>query len=273
MTVSETAWVLEAGDQRAVIDLEHGGRLASLVIAGHELIPSDGKDIYHWGSFALAPWTGRLRDGRFTHAGRDHVLPLTASPHAIHGLVVDVPWQVLGPGTLGVELRDPWPWRGRLVHSMRLEPDRLVSRLELFADEPMPAAIGWHPWFRRHLDGPDGATLGPVVLDVAPGRMYANGPDGLPTGEIVAPKPRPWDDCFIDLAGPPRLRWSGADGSGIELTVESDCPFWVLYDMEPQAICVEPWTAPPDSLNLPAPRIVRPGEPLSASMTWRWRIF
>ena len=87
---------------------------------------------------------------------------------------------------------------------------------ELHADEPMPAAIGWHPWFRRHLVGPDGRR-GPVAIEVAPAMMYEHGTDGLPTGRLVAPKPPPWDDCFVELAGPVRLRWPGADGSGIEL--------------------------------------------------------
>jgi aldose 1-epimerase len=272
VTVASKLWVIETGDRRATFDLEHGGRLASLQIAGHELIPVEGKDLYHWGSFVLAPWTGRLRDGRFSHAGRDYHLPLTDPPNAIHGLVVDVPWQVVGPSTLGVELRDPWPWRGRIFHSVQLESDRLVSRLELHADEPMPAAIGWHPWFRRQLDGP-GGPLGPVLIDVTPGRMYEHGADGLPTGELVAPKPPPWDDCFVELAGPVRLVWPGTERSGIELSIESDCQCWVLYDKEPQAICVEPWTAPPDSLNLSRPLVVRPQNPLTVTMTWRWRLF
>lgn len=263
--------VLEAGGQRATIDLVHGGRLSSLVVEGYELLPADGADVYHWGSFVLAPWTGRLRAGRFDFAGRSYRMPLTAPPHAIHGLVVETDWQVVGPDTLSVELRDPWPFAGRVVHSIRLEHDRLVSRLELLADEAMPASIGWHPWFLRELDGPAG-RLGPVQLEVTPGRMYELGPDGLPTGKIVAPKPHPWDDCFIDLADPPRLRWPGPDGAGLELTVQSDCPCWVLYDMEPQAICVEPWTSPPDSLNLPATRVVPAGGSLVASMVWRWRL-
>ena len=101
--------------------------------------------------------------------------------------------------------------------------------------------------------------------------MYANDEKGLPSGELVAPEPRPWDYCFIDLAGSPRVRWSEPGGAVLELTITSDCPCWVIYDKEPQAICVEPWTAPPDSMNLPSPTLVAPGQPLVATMTWRWR--
>jgi aldose 1-epimerase len=271
VTVARPLWVLEAGGHRAAFDLEHGGRLASLVVAGHELLPTEGTDIYHWGTFVLAPWVGRMRDGRFSYDGREYRFPLTAPPNAIHGLVLDVPWQVVGPDRLGVDLREPWPWRGRLVQAVSLASDRLDWRLELHAEEPMPAAIGWHPWFLRHLAAPDGSSIGPLELQFTPGRMYERGADNLPTGKLVTPKRPPCDDCFIDLARPPRMRWMNAEGSGFEVTVESDCAYWVLYDQEPQAICVEPWTAPPDSFNLLTPHVVQPGKPLSASMTWRWR--
>ena len=56
----------------------------------------------------------------------------------------------------------------------------------------MPVVVGWHPWFRR-----------PVELGIRPARMYERGHDGLPTGRLTDPTPRPWDDCVIDLAGPP----------------------------------------------------------------------
>lgn len=264
--------LIEAGRCRAVIDPEHGGRLASLVIDGWELLPGEGRDVWHWGSFVLAPWTGRMRHGRFAHDGHEYVFPLTAPPHALHGLVVDRPWHIVTPGVVAIELEDPWPWRGRIVHSMHVEEDRLESRLELEAYEPMPAAIGWHPWFLRYLEGPAGRSLGPVELDVEPGQMYANDADGVPSGDLIPPAPHPWDYCFVDLTVAPRLRWRDPEGGGLELTVESDCPCWVLYDKESEAIAVEPWTAPPNSLNMPSPTIVTPGSPLTARMTWRWQM-
>jgi aldose 1-epimerase len=97
--------------------------------------------------------------------------------------------------------------------------------------------------------------------------MYGNDETGLPSGELVPPPDLPWDYAFVDLTEPPRATWPGF----LELTVESSCPIYVLYDWEPQGICIEPWTAPPNSLNMPGQAIVRPGEPLVATMTWRWR--
>lgn len=270
--------VLEVEGCRVRIDLERGGRLASLQVFGWELVPGQGVDSIHWGSYVVAPWTGRLRRGCFAHEGRTFEMPLNAPPHALHGLVMDRPWGVLDDRlphqvSLGIELGPPWPWRGRLVHSLHLRPDGLDSRLELLADEPMPAAMGWHPWFLTRPEAPDGRRLGPLELDVQPGLMFENDSEGLPSGELVPPGPRPWDDCFVQLVRPPRLRWRGEAAGTLELAIRSDCPCWIVYDREPQAVAVEPWTAPPDSLNLPSPTIVTPETPLVATMTWHWRTF
>lgn len=258
--------LLDNQNCRVVIDERQGGRVRSVTVHGWELVQADGVDTFHWGNFVIAPWAGRLRDGVFSWDGRDHHFPRNASAHALHGLVTDRVWEVVGPGTVAVQLADPWPWSGRVVHEVVMQPDGVDFLLRLEADEPMPAAMGWHPWFPRELVGDGGRTAGPVELDVSPGQMYANDAVGLPTGELVTPTAGPWDRCFRDLAGPPRLRWPGA----LELVVDSTCRDWVIYTEEPQAIAVEPWSAPPNSLNLPDPTVVTPGSPLTAQMSWRW---
>ena len=97
--------------------------------------------------------------------------------------------------------------------------------------------------------------------------MYLRDAAGITTTERVSPPPPgPWDDCFTDLRRPPVLRWPGF----LELTIESDCPAWVVYTEPEDALCVEPQTAPPDALNT-GPTVVEPGRPLIAEMTWRWR--
>ena len=258
---------LECPGARAVIDLVHGGRLASLTVDGVELLVTAGADQFHWGSFPMAPWVGRVRDGLFTFRERQVELPRNAPPHALHGLVTGIPWEAVGPGTLAVDVPDAWPWRARLVQEMRLEPDGLASRLELQASEPMPGAIGWHPWFVARPVRPNGTPIAPIELDVRPGSMYANDEADLPTGELIPPVPRPWDYCFTGLAASPMVRWPGF----LELTIESSCTDWVIYDREAQGLCVEPWTAPPNAVNLPDPTVIEPGAPLVATMTWRGR--
>ncbi|MDT7551027.1 MAG: aldose 1-epimerase, partial [Actinomycetota bacterium] len=69
-------------------------------------------------------------------------------------------------------------------------------------------------------------------------------------------------------AADPVITWPGI----LALTVSSDCTDWVIYDAEDAGVCVEPWTDPPNSVNMPLARIVTPAAPLRATMTWRWRL-
>jgi len=253
---------LSAPGVEAVVDLAAGGRVASLVIDGRELLRTTRDGPLDWGSFPMAPYAGRIRDAEFTFAGRLWRLPATMPPHAIHGTVLDRRWHAIDDATIAIELGPDWPFTGGVVQRFELTADSLTCRMELHADEPMPASIGWHPWFLRHLEG----TTGELELDVEPGAMYARDAAGIATAELVQPGPEPWDDCFTDLRRPPVLRWPGF----LEMTIESDCPDWVIYTTPPDALCVEPQTAPPNALDVD-PTVVQPGKPLTAEMTWHWR--
>ena len=253
---------LSAPGVAVVIDLVAGGRVASLMIEGRELLKTQGDGPIAWGSFPMAPFAGRVRGAVFTFAGETHRLPGRMPPHAIHGTVLDRRWRVVGDREIATELGTDWPFAGRVIQRFELGSDHLTCRLELHADEPMPASIGWHPWFVRRPDD----DAGSVDLEFDAGAMYVRDGDGIATTRLIAPTPGPWDDCFTDLRRPPVLRWPDF----LELTVESDCPDWVIYTIPEDALCVEPQTAPPDALNTD-PTVVLPGRPLVVEMTWRWR--
>jgi aldose 1-epimerase len=34
------------------------------------------------------------------------------------------------------------------------------------------------------------------------------------------------------------------------IDIESDAPWWVVYTEDPDGVCIEPQTAPPDAANL-----------------------
>ncbi len=253
---------LAAPGVEAVVDLAAGGRIASFRVDGHELLRTEGDGAIQWGSFPMAPYAGRIRDARFTFDGRANRLPATLPPHAIHGTVLDRSWRVETDGSIATDLGPDWPFAGRAVQRFELTSDTLTCRLEVRADEAMPASIGWHPWFRRRLEG----LPGELELELEAGAMYVRDAAGIATVQRVVPPPGPWDDCFTDLTRPPLLRWPGF----LELAVESDCPDWVVYTVPEDAVCIEPQTAPPDALNRDA-FVVRPERPLVATMTWRWR--
>ena len=250
--------VYEAGPARTVVDLVHGGRLASLQVDGLELLARNGDTPTQWGCFLMAPFAGRLDRGLLHLDGQVHQLPVTMGAHAIHGTVVDAPATPVDATTVRLDLGPTWPVAGHVLHAVDLAEDRLTMRLEVHTDDtPFPASCGWHPWFPRRLDGSD------VEITLAATSMLARGADGLPDGRrLTPPPPGPWDDCFEDVTAPTVLEWPGR----LRLSIDSSAANLVVYDEQPGAVCVEPQTAPPNDLAFS----VEPGRPLAATTTWRW---
>lgn len=267
--------LLEAGGARLTIDPAQGGRFTSLVVDGQELLVTEGYGPMRWGCYPMAPFAGRIRDGRFTFRGARHALPHNLPPHAIHGTVFERAWDVTGAGELTIDLGETWPFAGRVTQRVQLREDGLDATLTILADEPMPVSLGWHPWFRRHLSGTvdrPAPLSPPVELAFDAAVMLERGADGLPTGQRSAPGPHPWDDCFTGLRSAPRVSWPGI----LELELTSSADYWVVYDEPVEGICVEPQTAPPDIVNLAVaagqePPIAAQGRPATVAMSWRWR--
>jgi len=266
---------LRAGPVEAVLDPAAGGRIAAIRVNGLELLVSEGPDPLAWGCYPMVPWAGRIRDGILRWGGEEHRLPThLLPPHAIHGTLVEAAWDVVtaGPGTatLAAALGPPWPFGGRVLHRVALRPDGLHAELEVHAgDRPMPVTVGWHPWFSRVLRDQAGAAVGgPVVVDLPAAGMLRQGPDGLPTGEVVRPvPPEPWDDCFVELSDKPGVHWPGA----LAVRIASDARYWVAYTERDEGVCVEPQTGPPNGLNTGEHDVVTPGRPLVVAMAMTWR--
>jgi aldose 1-epimerase len=98
--------------------------------------------------------------------------------------------------------------------------------------------------------------------------MLRRGVDGLPTGELVAPGPGPWDDAFTGLRAAPVVRWPGA----LELALRSDARWWVVFTERANAVCVEPQTGPPNGLATGEFDVIEPGRPLVANLRLEWRL-
>ncbi|HEY9556526.1 MAG TPA: hypothetical protein VIR58_07320, partial [Acidimicrobiales bacterium] len=195
---------LSAGDVTAAVDRAHGGRLASLVVGGMELLvqrPSTAPiDPLSWGCFPMVPFAGRLRGGRFSWHGRLHELERNHAGHAMHGTLFDERWTLAKRddtyARVEGRLNPRWPFEGWAVHEMALAEDHIELRLEVHAaDEAFPATAGWHPWFRRRLE-----LGGDLEVDMQATRFYPRDSDGLPLGPLDPPPPHgPWDDCFTGL--------------------------------------------------------------------------
>lgn len=243
-----------------VIDLDHGCRLSSLRVFGHELLVTYDRSPIDWGCYPMAPFAGRVRGGHFDFSGVRYELPQTLDGHAIHGTVYLQEWEEDDDGTFVTALDAPWPFPGYVRQDIQLGDHSLGLRLEIHAtDGPMPASGGWHPWFRSRIANT------PLELDFRPGFILRRDEAGIATRERgVVPDP-PWDDCFGGVVAPPVLNWPGY----LRLELTADCSWWVVYNERDHAACVEPQTAPPDALNH-QPDLVTPGHPLTAGFTLTW---
>ena len=259
---------LRAGTAALTVDPAVGARWTSWRVGDLELLSGAEPPLppwFHRGCFVMAPFAGRIRDGRVRVGGAEVELPRDDPPNAIHGTVAGVPWTVdaAEPAavSLSVALGPPWPAAGSVTQRLALSGDRLEGELVLRAEDAMPAWIGWHPWFARRL-----ARGGAAAWRVDGGRRFVKGADGLPTGELTDPGAGPWDDAFRDFASAPGIEWPGA----LRLAVESSGGHFVLFDELPHVLCLEPQTAPPDAARLGAAAQLEPGGELVLRCVWRW---
>jgi aldose 1-epimerase len=258
---------LTAGDVSVTVDVEHGSRLASVRWRGSELLVGNDGSAFGWGSYVMAPWPGRIRNGRFRWLGRDVVFPANMGDHAIHGTVFDTPWTVDDSSSwhasLSIGLGHPWPFGGVVRHTVRVTESGLHQELSVTADlVAMPAAMGLHPWWRREVDG----ASGPLSLeaDWSGAAMYRRDDAWMSTGELVTRRDGRVDDCFVGVRNV-SLLWPGL----VRLSLASDARCLVVYDEPDHAICVEPQTAPPDAVNLdPGSVFVAPGASTGMHATW-----
>lgn len=191
---------------------------------------------------------GRLRGNAVVTERGSVSLPVTYDSWAMHGTVLDRPARVESRIDQGdraevvlVSDRHPeWPWPMEVRMRWILEPDHLTTTIAVASLEgSFPVTVGWHPWFCRH------------VSDVE-ARVTMN------AREMLVPSGR---------AG---IDWPGL----VALDIESDAPWFVLYDERESCLCLEPQSGPPDGLVAhPWHDVARaePGSPVTLTVTWRVR--
>ncbi len=287
---------------RCEVDLAAGARIRRLTIsdgvdAVELLAPNAGHDPWStgWGSFPMAPWAGRIRNGRFRFFDREIGLDLNHSDsradgtgtgggpihppqpapvgaiagdvlhrHAIHGTTFSRRWETIHVEPDRVEAicrldgALGWEFAGIARQRIAVSSTQLDLELSVEADDGVvfPASLGWHPWFAK----PDRLVVHPIA-------MFEQDRFGLPTGHLVAPTDPPWDDCFV-IHEPVELHYERRIAPVV--TVASpDCDHWVIYDKPTHATCVEPQSGPPDALNL-QPELATSAHPLRRTMTIGW---
>src|SRR4029079_18414208 len=109
------------------------------------------------GCFPMAPWPNRISGGLFPWRGTI-VSVENGRENALHGLVLDQPWDVVARVGRVVEMTcdfgGRWPWAGKVWQRIELGPNFLAMKMEVRSSrEAFPAGCGWHPWFRRDVAG------------------------------------------------------------------------------------------------------------------------
>lgn len=273
---------LTASDWQAELLPELGGAIATLRHRGIDVLRPTPRDATHplqTACFPLAPYCNRIRDGRFHFGTRAVALPPNhpPEPHSLHGLSWRRPWRVERRTENECVLADeydgagPWPWPYGAQQSIELSPRGCAIALVLTnrSNEPMPAGLGLHPYFRRRAGselrfGADHVLLSddellPTGIG-APAGHFADWANGAPLPAQTV------DHCFVGWSGTAILH----DGSGT-IRMEADgAPHIHLYaPADGSALCLEPVTHTPDALNrAPAEIIVLPPG-CSTSLTMR----
>jgi aldose 1-epimerase len=204
-------------------------------------------------AFPLVPYSNRIRAGRFSFRGRAVVEPLNRPPgrHAIHGPGWQARWHPTDVRTAEarLEYRHPagaWPWAYHAIQRFTLAPARLTVELSLTNQSaaPMPAGIGWHPYFPR-------TRRATISADVR--AMWLTDEEQLPT-ELVAPPARPFgrgrDNCFVGWSRRAAIDWPEL---GARLVMRAEPPLDYLVVFTPARrgfFCVEPVSHVTDAFNL-----------------------
>ncbi len=241
--VSEFSWDIGGGERR------------------HWLRPHDGgDDMRSFASFPLVPFSNRIRDGKFSFAGKDVALPknFVDSPHAIHGFGWQSPWQVIEhtDTAIAIEVRntsDAWPWPWRAVQRFTLSETDLEMAMEITneSDTDMPTSLGHHPYFPRTPGANVTASVAQVWLgddEVMPVELVdppaERRLDGLVAENIFL------DNTYTGWSGQATVRWPEWQAS---VLIESPPPCHYLVVFTPVGenyLCVEPVTAHTDAFNL-----------------------
>jgi aldose 1-epimerase len=281
---------LKSADAALAVDTAMGGRIVSLLAGGVERILPQANArpsalATGWGCYPMAPWPGRLFEGRIPTKEGDVQLAQNRPPSAIHGLVFDKPWRIVEQSEDSVTMRcelggQGWPFGGEAQQTLRLGAGRLELDLEVGGyTRRGPAGVGWHPWFTRPRTGDVEVRLDARRVLVLDAELIPTGAvrpvtadEDLRTGPALAG--RRLDHVYVNTTGPALVRWPD-----LELAIEYDDSLaTTVVHTPPQGFCVEPQTMWPNApllaargINGTGLRTLAPGESLRASHRWTWR--
>lgn len=244
-----------------------------------------------FGNPILFPFPNRIKGGRFSFDGVEVNLPVNeaGADNAIHGLVFDRPWKMVGAGSDGEEgawvtcrfasedhadVSQVFPFPFVIEYTYRLKDGAIHNEtvVENVGKDRMPMGFGLHPWFPAPLE------TGEVQDPQARSRLRLEAPvsriwelkDLIPTGTVKPAEPgrdlsvgivlgdQEFDDVYAGLnegLDPEEMSESTytdpAAGRSIVVTADSGFRELVVYAPRDRGvICIEPYTCATDAFNL-----------------------
>lgn len=275
---------IAAGDYRLIAAPARGGSILSFTWRGQPVMrETEGEDILDVACFPLVPYSNRIAGGRFPWRGREVVVPVNwpaVDPrNPIHGYGWLSAWEVAAASADRLRLIHdhdgaawPWPYRAELLYA--LGEAGLTVRLALTntGSEPMPAGLGFHPYFPRDAqtryiglhrgEWQRGDDPLPTVLDQR--AEAADWWDGEPVGARVL------DTVFAGREGPLRIVWPER-GMAVTIAPSPALGHTAVYvPGDADWFCVEPVSHLTDALNGRDPEApmaaLEPGDTIAAEM-------
>lgn len=231
------------------------------------------------GCYPLVPFSNRIENARFDAAG--HPIALFAHPlgrpHAIHGFGWIAGWTVADQTPASATLvythaADAWPWPFEARQHFTLDANGFTVAMSLqnLGDTPMPAGLGFHPFFPR----PDGTRLTTCTRT-----HWLSRPDRIPVGEEASAGPLDFsagpilptglDDGFSGWNGEATLHYGNW---GLRIEGRDGLDHLVIYAPDGYDFCcIEPVSHVTNAANLPPTEHAHAGWRLLAPQA-RWEV-
>lgn len=267
----------------ACIAPDLGSNLYRFRVGEHELLHCEMEKLKargHTGNFVLWPFPNRVRDARYSYAGRQYTLDSVKRVPStlIHGLVYDRSWGYEQPSadersasvTTFVEMRPdspyydayPFPSRLALTYTLTSSGVTVTYTVKNTGTETLPYGFALHPYFNL-LTG-----AGQTLVALPAGHVMEADQGLLPTGHLLdvhstmyamfdLSQPTPvghlkLDHVYTDLPTPREAR---IDYHGLNLrthiTASDDFTHAVIYTpAQSPYFCLENQTCSTDAINL-----------------------
>ncbi len=269
---------LHAGALRLAVRPDLGGAVAGFwhretpILRSTE--PAALIDVRASAMYPLLPYSNRLGYRRFRWKGHDYTTRANVpdSPHSLHGIGWQRPWQIVSSSVLEVVLElvheadADWPFAFTVRQYFTLSAESFSVRLQFTNTAALnaPVGLGWHPYFVKRLRS---------RLHIELSDRWEADATLLPTRKVAQPgidsdlSHLDFDNCFEGWRGPARIR-----DERFSLQLSSSLPYLVVYTPPiHDHFCVEPVSHVNNAIHMADPAscglvALAPGTTLEASM-------